>query len=170
VFIDDLKEYKKTLPQFDSNVKNIIPENTKDTLKATLSDGQWNKIDRETGAAGIYQYTEQAWNDLRMKNPDLGLTDNGRVAKDPAQQEKAMNYEIQENTRGLLTFEVPITEVNLLGAHKFGLDNFIAIHDSKDSEKLSSVIGEEAKSPVFNGFETVGAVKNYLSKEIRKSK
>jgi hypothetical protein len=169
-FIEDLKEQKKELPQFDSDVKNILPENTKSTLKEVLSKGKWNAFDKETGAAGIYQFTEERWNDLKILNPDLGLTDNGRVAKDSSQQEKAMGWEIQDHTRGLLTFEVPVTEETLLGAHKFGLDNYIAIYGAKDTEKLSSLIGDEAKSPVFKGFESAGAVKFYLTREIKKTK
>lgn len=169
-FIKDLKEYKKTLPQLNSDVKNIIPENTKDTLKASLSGGQWNKIDPETGAAGIYQFTEESWNELRLRNPDLGLTENGRVAKNPAQQEKAMNLEIQDNTRGLLTYEIPISEVNLLGAHTFGFDNFVAIHEAQEGQKLSDVIGEASGSPVFKNFQTVGDVKKYLSRQINRGK
>lgn len=169
-FIEGIKEYKKELPQYDSDVKNIIPENTKETLKKSLSEGKWNKFDPDTGAAGIYQFTEKRWNEIAKVNPELGLTENGRVSKDPSQQEKAMNWEIQDSTRGLLTYEIPVNEENLLGIHKFGFDNFAAIYESKDNEKLSDAIGEEAKNPVFKNFDTVKSLKDYLSREIRKAK
>lgn len=169
-FIEDLKEYKKELPQFDADVKNIIPENTKETLKVSLSNGEWSKFDKETGAAGIYQFTEERWNEISAINPDLALTENGRVSKNTEQQEKAMDWVLADTTRGLLTYEIPVTEPNILGAHKFGFDNFAAIFEGQDNEKLSDVIGEEAKNPVFKDFLTVKSVKNYLSRVTTKGK
>jgi hypothetical protein len=169
-FIGELKEYKKELPQFDTDVKNIIPENTKETLKSALSQGKWNKFDPDTKAAGVYQFTEARWNELAATDPSLGLTENGRVSKDPSQQEKAMDWVIQDNTRGLLTYDVPVTEANLLGAHKFGFDNFVAIYESSDKDKLSDALGEDAKNPVFKNFQTVGEIKSYLSRETSKAK
>lgn len=166
-FIEDLKTYKKELPQFDADVKNIIPENTKETLKKALSGGEWNKFNKDTGAAGIYQFTEKRWEEIRVSDPTLGLTENGRVAKDPSQQERAMSWEIQDNTRGLLTYEIPITEENLLGAHEFGFDNFIALYESKDNEKLTVALGKQANDPVFKNFKTVGDVKRYLSRQVK---
>jgi hypothetical protein len=170
-FIEDLKEYKKTVPQDpDSELKNIIPEDTKTVMKESLSGGKWDKFDPDTGAAGIYQFTEQRWSEIARVNPDLGLTENGRVAKNPAQQEKAMNWEIQDISRGFLTYEIPVTESNILGAHKFGFDNFAAISEAGDNEKLSEVLGEEANNPVFKNFTTVKSVKNYLSRQGSKGK
>lgn len=168
-FIEELKEYKKELPQFDASVKNIIPEGTKETLKAALSGGQWNKFDKESGAAGVYQFTEERWNEIKNINPDLGLTENGRVSKSAEQQEKAMDWEIADHTRGLLAYELPITKENLLGAHKFGFDAFVALASSKDGDKLSDAIGEDANRPEFKGFKTVGEVRKYLSNQVRKS-
>lgn len=165
VFIEDLKEYQKTLPQFDNDVSQIVPPNTMEVMR----QGEWTKVDPDTGAAGIYQFTEERWNEIMALNPDLGLTENGRVAKNPEQQEKAMKWVIEDNTRGLMAYEIPVTEANLLGAHKFGFDNFAAIMDAQDSEKLSEVLGDDFNNPVFKNFKTVKSVKDYLRTQVDKN-
>lgn len=169
--IEDLKEYQKTLPQMPSNNEDhIIPENTKETLKQALSEGRWTKFDPDTGAVGIYQYTEDAWKERMVLSPDLGLTENGRLAKDPAQQERAMERELQDNTKSFMAYDIPVTEANLFGAHKFGFDNFATIYESKDSEKLSTIIGDSAKSPEFKNFTTVGDVKKFILRQVKTAK
>lgn len=165
-FIEELKDYKKELPQFDSDVKNILPENAKEDMKAALSGGKWDKFNPETGAVGSYQFTEDRWKEIANRNPDLGLTENGRVAKDQSQQEKAMDWEIADNSRALLAYELPVTTANLLGAHEFGQDTFIGIAISDDSDKLSDAIGEDAKRPDLARFKTVGEVRKYLSNKL----
>ena len=59
VFIEDLKEYQQTLPQFedDDDLSNIIPAGTTETFAKALSNNDWKKVDPETGAAGVYQFT-----------------------------------------------------------------------------------------------------------------
>lgn len=170
IFIEDLKEYQKTLPQDDEGALKLDPVTTKNTIKQVSSGGNWMKHNEETGAAGIYQFTKQRWDEIALENPSLGLTDNGRVAKDSSQQEKAMDHELVQNTKGFQSFDIPLSEENLLGAHQFGLNNFVAIYGSKGDEKLSTVIGKNAKDPVFKNFETVGSVKRYLSQQIQKAK
>lgn len=167
VFVQDLKDYQATLPQFNDDVSHLIPENAKGAIKNSLN-AAWDTVNADTGAAGIYQFTEDRWLELMSLNPDLGLTENGRVAKDPAQQEKAMEWEMQDNTRGLMAYEIPVNVVNLAGAHKFGFDNFAAIYAAKDNEKLSKVLGDQAELPVLENFKTVKQVKDYLAKEAKK--
>lgn len=164
-FIEDLKEYKKTLPQFDTDVKNVIPEDTKEKMVSALSGGDWKKYDPDTTAAGKYQFTEQRWNELMKSNPELGLTENGRIAKDQSQQERAINFEIQDNTRGFIAYDIEVTVPNLLGAHEFGFDTFVDIYQAKDTAKLTEVIGEDlARKPAYSAFETIGQLKEYLAK------
>lgn len=170
LFIEDLKEYQQTLPQFDNDVKNIIPENTQEVIKQLSSKGKWDAYDSDTGAAGIYQFTEERWNEISTLNPDLGLTENGRVSKSPEQQEKAMNWVIQDNTRGLMTYEIPVTQENLLGAHKFGFDNFVKIYNADSDSKLNKVLGEDADNALFKNFKTVKSIKSYLSKQVNDTK
>lgn len=144
-FIEELKEYKKELPQFDADVKNLIPEGAKEEMKIALSGGKWNAYNKETGAAGIYQFTEARWNEIKNINPDLGLTDNGRVSKSSEQQEKAMDWEIADITRGLLAYEIPVTTENLLNAHKEGFDNFLnrMVASGNGEELDNEYLGDE---------------------------
>jgi hypothetical protein len=169
-FIEDMKEYQKSLPPVDEAVQVQMPEGTKETLKQALSEGDWTKFNEDTGAVGLYQFTEEQWIDLMTAYPELNLTENGRLAKDPAQQERAMEAELNENVKNLLAYEIPVTEQNLLGCHEFGSDNFALIYASEDSKKLSEVLGEGANSPALKGFETVGEIKAYLSRKISKPK
>lgn len=169
-FIEDLKTYQKeNLPQYDTDVKKLIPENAKETLKQSLSEGKWNKQDPDTGAAGIYQFTESKWNEIKDTDPSLGLTDNGRVAKDSSQQEKAMNWVIQDNTRGLLAYGIPVDEKTLLGAHLFGVDSYSIIHNANGNDKLAKVLDNKTmEDPIYKNFKTVKSVRDYLAKQIDK--
>lgn len=166
-FIQDLKEEQGRLPQFDGDVSHIIPEGSQELIREAASGGDWKAYNAETGAAGTYQFTEDRWNEIRVLNPELGLTENGRVSKDQSQQEKAMKWEMQNNTRSFMAYEIPVTTANLLGAHEFGLDNFVAIYNAKGDQKLSEVIGEEANSPIFKNYTTVQSVKRYLEKQTK---
>lgn len=168
-FINDLKEYQKTIPQFDNDVKKIIPPNAESDIKQIISKGEWDHLDPQTGASGIYGFTKERWDQIMTLNPNLGLTDNGRVSQNTQQQEKAMNWSIQDDTRGLMAYDIPVETKNLLGAHQFGFDNYAAIFKAPDDEKLSKAIGKEASTPVFEKFETVKQVKDYLSREVNKN-
>jgi hypothetical protein len=163
-FIQDLNEFQKTLPQLDSDVTHQMPENTKDEMKQALSGGDWTKFNEDTGAVGVYQFTEDRWNEIMLSYPEEGFTENGRLAKDSKQQERAMELELQDNTKTFMAYEIPVTKANLMGAHQFGVDNFVSIYEAQDSQKLSEVIGEQANRPEFKGMSTVAEVKKYLSK------
>jgi hypothetical protein len=170
-FVDDIKDVIQTIPvQNDRSLKMIIPDNTKETIKESMSQGKWNKVDPETGAAGVYQFTNDQWQFISASDPSLGLTENGRVSKDPSEQEKAMNWYMASNAKFLIAQGLEVNEESLLGAHRFGVENISIIYDSKYNEKLSTAIGDESKSPVFKNFNTVGDVKRYLSGQIRKAK
>lgn len=81
-----------------------------------------------------------------------------------------MERELQENVKSFMTYDIEVTEENLLGAHRYGIDSFTAIAQAKDSDKLTSLLGEAANDPSFKGFDTVKSVKNYLNKQIKKGK
>lgn len=166
-FIEDMTKHEEALPKFEAEATQVIPEGTKESIKKTLSGGDWTKYNEETGAAGVYQFTEDRWKALMIAHPDLGLTENGRVAKDPAQQEKAMDRETEESTKSLIAYELPVSKENILGVHMFGFDNLAKIAEASDDKKLSEVIGDEAKKPEFKNFSTVGDVKKYLSRSLK---
>ena len=164
--LEELKEYQAVLPQTDKSIDSIIPPDIMETIQSSMSQGEWFKVDEETGAAGLYQYTEEAWEDLMLTNPDLEITEEGRTAKDQSEQETAIEWEIENNALAFKSYGIPVNGETLLGAHKFGFDNFIAIYESKSSSKLNKVLGAEYKdNPVFKGFKTVKAVKEYLKSQ-----
>lgn len=159
-FLEDLKEYQKTtIPQNQRNVDKIIPEDAAEVLKT----GQWHSYNDKTGAAGIYEFTEERWNEIAAEASSLALTENGRVSEDTSQQEKAMEWSIKENAKGLIAFEEDVTNSNLYGAHRFGLDDYVAISLSNNKEKLTNVVGD---MKLFEGFSTVGQVKKYVNKQV----
>ena len=78
-----------------------------------------------------------------------------------------MNWSIQDNTRGLIAFDIPVNEKTLFGAHKFGFENYILIYNANDNESLNSVLGEEKNNPVFNNFKTIKSIKDYISSKVK---
>lgn len=161
-----MKEDLGILPQDPDSAVGLIDVDTMDTMAFALSDANWRKVDPETGAAGIYQFTEERWNEIMESEPELGLTESGRIEKDPSEQERAMNYSLRENAAQLNNYGFDVNDVNLLGAHIFGIDNIIAILEAEDDAKLSDILGDEANNPIFKNFSTVKGVKSYLSSQV----
>lgn len=171
LFVSDMDEALKTIPlETQASTKNLIPENIKEFISSKLSNGKWNKVDPSTGAVGIYQFTEEQWQYISASDPSLGLTENGRVSKDPSEQTVAMNWLLQKNTQVLRGYDLEVNEENLLGAHIFGGLNMVNILVSNPKASLVDTIGEQAKKPVFKNFSTVGSVKSYLSNEVKNLK
>jgi len=156
--IDDLVDVQKeVLPKYSGDTREVIPENAKESLGEILSENRWDKLDSETGAAGVYQFTEARWNEISESNPALALTENGRVSKNISQQEKAMEWSIQDNTRGLLSLDIPVNLKTLYGTHRFGFDNYSEIHEGKINKN----------DPLFKGFTTVKQVKDFIAKQVK---
>ena len=166
-FIEDLKQYKDTLlPVTDVEVTEIVPEGTKDIMRESLSGGKWDAYNADSGAAGVYQFTESRWNEVMDQAPFLGLTENGRVSKDSKEQEKAMDWNMKDISRNLLSFDIPINNHNIYGAHRFGLDNFIVLNEAKPSDKLSDVLGTAANDPLFKDFKTVKSLNKFIDDQL----
>jgi len=170
VFINDLKEYQQNvLGAFAEDVKEVLPENINESMEALTSEGDWTKYNEDTGAAGIYQFTEERWNEIKLAAPELALTDNGRVSKDSTQQRKAMKWSLEDTARGLQLYEIPVNERTLYGVHKFGFDNFVAIEQAAGDEELSKVLGKQVENdPLFKGLKTVKSVKSHISSKVSK--
>jgi len=148
-------------PNTGASMENLIPEDSMEVLKTD----DWKALDPVTGGAGVYQFTEERWKEISEENPDLGLTEDGRVSKDPGEQEKAMKYSLEQNARGLANYQVEVDNANLYGAHRFGLDDYVSILMSNDNEKLTNVV-ENKK--LFEGFKTVGQVRKFVRQKIEK--
>lgn len=157
---ESLKQVQAELipPQYqEDNV--LVPEDSIEVLKVA----EWDEQDPTTGAAGIYQFTEERWNEINDSDPTLGLTDNGRVSKDPTEQERAMKWELETNAKALTAFDIEVNNENLYGAHRFGLEDYSFVAKSKNSEKLTNVVSDMT---LFEGFKTVADVRKYIKKQL----
>jgi len=157
--IENLKQIQKDIIPPQAQV-GTVPENALESM--ALSD--WDSVEPTTGAAGVYQFTEQRWDEIAEQSPDLELTDNGRVTKDISQQEKAMKWSLENNAKGLAAYRVDVNIKTLYGAHRFGLDDYAAIELSGNSEKLTNIVENEE---LFEGFETVKQVKDFIANKIK---
>ena len=157
-----MKKELDTLPQDEESIDGLIEDDMIDTFAAVLSGGDWRKTNQETGAAGLYQFTEERWDELMNSNPELALTDSGRIEKDPTEQHRAIEYSNRENAVTLHNNDVPIDEISLLGSHIFGVDEYMDIMSYSDNTRMNKILGKDSEKPPFNKFKTVKDLKNYL--------
>lgn len=160
-FITGLKDVQKQLiPTEGNDLSNIEPEEALEKLKASDT---WNHYNPKTGGAGIYEFTEDRWEEISELAPDLNLSENGRVSQNTSEQEKAMKWEIEQNTKSFLNLQIEPTMSNLFGAHRFGIDDYALILLSPDNESLDDVV---TNPDLFEGFSTVKDVKNFVKKQL----
>jgi hypothetical protein len=156
--IKALESIKEDISQKSNDVE--IKEDTKEKMKFN----KWNDIDPDTGAAGIYQFTEERWEEIERENPELNLSDEGRYSQDTEEQEKAMDHELKRNAKNLAAVGIVVNNQSLYGAHRFGLENYINISISNNNDKLSDIVED---TELFKGFTTVKSVKDFISKKIK---
>lgn len=158
-FIKDLKQIQKDIvpPQAQSPQ---VPDEALELMKLSA----WDDLDSVTGAAGVYQFTEQRWDEIEENAPELNLTENGRVAKDSDQQERAMKWSLENNAKGLAAYRVDVNIKTLYGAHRFGLDDYAAIELSGNNDKLTDIVENEE---LFKDFTTVKQVKDFVASKIK---
>lgn len=87
-----------------------------DTLKTKESGGRADARNPKSSATGLYQFTEETWNDLAQRHPELKLTD----IKDPDQQNLAVRVLTAENINSLVSGDIAPTDKNLRVAHFLG--------------------------------------------------
>lgn len=161
-----LKDELSQLPQDPDTVLGLIDDDMMDNMAFALSGGNWRQTNLETGATGLFQFTEERWNEIMESEPNLALTESGRIDKDPSEQERAMDYLLRENAATLNNYGHEVNDINLLGAHEFGIDVFMDLLDADESDSLSKVMGADSKLPPYNQFKTVGEVMRYLYNKI----
>lgn len=162
--IKKLLEIKKDfIPAENQDGSKLVPEDSIEVLELN----KWDDIDPTTGAAGIYQFTEDRWNEIAEADPSLGLSDNGRVSKDSLEQKKAMKWSLEHNAKNLTAYQIPVNNSNLYGAHRFGVDDYVAVLLSDNSEKIDGIVENKE---LFKNFKTVKSVKDYIDKTIDNEK
>lgn len=173
---EEIQKYKKDPPkgasaetiekmnQFDKKLVEgghaSVPEETNNMIKQLASGGDWKKLDPATGAAGVYQFTPTRWAEISAENPDLGLTENGRVSKDSAQQDRAIEWESNNNARLLAGQGIPVNTESLYAAHMLGIKKALKLYQSSASDEL------QAAGLEYQNLKTVGQARKQIKKQV----
>lgn len=166
---DDYKQELEALQQRLGPGKANIPEETYGVIKRIESEDNWKKINRANGASGTYQFTESQWNSIRRSAPELALTENGRVAMDQTQQEKAVKWQTERNADRLQKSGLPVDSETLYAAHAFGVEKASKLYQEAADSKVKGIlvpedyVGHEA----FSKFKTVGQVRKFIKSQVR---
>lgn len=138
-FKDDLEKFEAQL-----NPKKLeIPEKTYTVLKQVISESNPVAYNENTGAAGIYQFTEEVWNGLMKDAPELGLTENGRVSQKTEQQQKAFEYTAKQTGTFLRAAGIQVTPENIYAGHLFGGLKAAEMLLAKDNVKLNTLVDDK---------------------------
>ena len=101
-----------------SDPTTFDPELYKKNARIAESSNDDTAVNPDTTATGRYQFLKSTWNNLMEKNPDAGLTADGRTNGD--QQEIAMDLLIAENQTNLESKGIPVTNGNMHVMHTLG--------------------------------------------------
>jgi hypothetical protein len=91
--------------------------------------------------------------------PDLGLTEDGRVSGNTAQQEKAMKWFTEQNIRKLKREGVAVNLDNIYAAHFLGVDKAVAVLKAPADTKLKTILS--TKEMADNDFKKSMRVKDF---------
>lgn len=172
-FVKDPGEAPKDLvAQAEALHKQLVPETVKipekaaDTIKLAESGGKWD------GENGLYGFTSSDWKGIMRSAPELGLTENGRTAKDTTQQEKAIDWSLHQNASSLGQRDLPVNNLTLFGAHTMGVENYAKVYNASADTKIKAVLGADAfkDHPELQSFKTIGQVKSYLYGKVEESR
>lgn len=140
-FLDKLNNIQTQIAPPETN--NSVSDKTLAVIKQISSKGNILAYNPGSGAAGPYQFTEKVWNGIRDQAPELGLTENGRTASDPAQQEKAMKWVTEKNMDFLKRADLPVNTENLYVAHILGASKAIQVLRAPGDTKLKTLVDEK---------------------------
>lgn len=160
-FLKQLENLEIQIKPADSGASNdsVLPPGALDVIKQIESGAKWWAKNPNSSAAGLYQFTESTWKDIMNRAPELGLTENGRVAKNTEQQEKAMEWFTTQNVQTLAANDIPITTDNVYAAHFLGADAAVKVLQSANDTKLKTLVGTEVMNA--NGFKNSMKVKDF---------
>lgn len=139
-FVDQVKDIRNDMVPA-SQITPEVPENTLPTISQIVSKGKWD-TQGPNGEVGIYQFTESAWETIRKEAPELGLTENGRLAKNPEQQERAMKWQTEKNSVELKNASIDSSEDTLLLAHILPIKSAIDVLKAPGDTKIKTMVGE----------------------------
>lgn len=160
-YVANLEKLGKALDQQTTNV----PKGTSDAIKGAMSGGNWRSPN------GLYGFTPDQWKDIQKSAPELGLTDAGRIAKDTSQQEKAIDWSLNDSAKKLMAKEIPVDKATLFGAHLLGAENYEKLFNADKDDETAKVLPAAflEKNPEIGQFKTVGQVKSYLNDRVERA-
>lgn len=124
-------------------VKALTPEEI-GVIGYTESSGDQAAQAPKGTAAGLYQFTENTWEELMFTYPELGLTYAGRTAKDTKEQEIAMDRLVRDNSVTLVQNNVEIDINSVYAAHHFGAGKIAEIWNLSDKSAVKKFLGDAA--------------------------
>ena len=159
-------QFKEDLKKFEARInpkKLEISEQTYSVLKQVISESNSTAYNENTGAAGIYQFTEEVWNNLMKDAPELGLTENGRVSQKTEQQQKAFEYTAKQTGTFLRAAGIEVTPENIYAGHLFGGLKAVQVLSAKNDTKLNTLVDVKTlKEYDINENVTVAEFKDWL--------
>lgn len=148
------REIERTLinPKGALNVKDLMSDQVKaltpeeiGIIGYTESSGMQSAVSK-IGATGLYQFTEETWENLMFTYPELRLTYAGRSAKDTTEQEIAMDRLVRDNAVTLLQNNVEISLNSVYAAHHFGSGRISRLWNLEDNNRsVEEILGKGAK-------------------------
>ena len=173
-FLKELENMKKTLisktpSEIQKDIKSVIPEETIDIIGQVESQGQWWAKTPDSTAAGLYNFTEDKWSEIMLEAPELGLTDNGRVSKNTSQQERAMRWNTERNTKNLIENNIPINTETIYGSHVLGSEIYIEIHNAPAKKNIKKLLDDDLRkaNPWLGKVKSAGQVKKLITERIK---
>lgn len=159
-------QFKQSLSKLEAQLnppKVVIPEGTYSVLKEAISNSNPTMYNENTGAAGIYQFTEETWNKIMKDAPELGLTENGRVSQKTEQQQKAFEYTAKVNGEILRSTGFQANTETLYASHILGAFKTVQILSADDSTKVGTMLNASIKKQYGIGEEmSVKEFKDWL--------
>jgi hypothetical protein len=130
--------------------KTLGKENARRDPTARPRDKDGNLM---SSALGLFQFTDETWEGLRKKYPELGLTksygkvdnpNDGRL--DNEQQMRAMRALTKENAAALRKADLPVTEATLYLAHFAGAGGAAKLLSADPGARAEVLFPAEAKA------------------------
>lgn len=100
-----------------------LSEEGYEIIKAVESRGKWNESPETSNAFGLYQFIPSTWRYV-MNTPEgraAGLTESGRLARNPKQQETAMRIWSKRLAKELSKNNIEVSLETIYFGHHFGI-------------------------------------------------
>lgn len=170
--VDQAKELRAKLDPLPQG--EVLADEDYEVIKHAESNGKWNARPRKkdgslaSSAFGLYQITAGTWRRL-MNHPEgrkLGLTEMGRLSKNPKQQEKAMRLLTRINAGILQKNGVPVNLETLYFAHHFGPQYAEKVYKAPEKKRIAIILNPrvaKANPQLANKWvRTAGDMRRYI--------